>query len=68
MVEDQPGIGDVGVEQFVLTAAIVQIAVVDVAILIDVIVEGEFGLAERLAVHDDVVRFQSHRLSLRRGL
>src|SRR5678815_2462365 len=49
-----------GVEQLVLAAAIVQIAIVDVAILVDVVVERELDLAEGLAVDDDVVRLQSH--------
>jgi hypothetical protein len=68
MVEDQARIGDVRVQQLVLASAIVEITIIDVAILIDVIVEGELGLAEGLAVHDDVVGLQSHRLPLRRGL
>lgn len=61
MVQDQARVGDVGVEQFILPAAVVQIAVVDLAVLVDVIVQRKFGFAERLAVHDDVVGFESHR-------
>jgi len=68
MVEDQPGISDVRVQELILAAAIIEIAIVDVAILVDVIVEREFGLAERLAVYDDIVGLQSHPLFLRRGL
>jgi hypothetical protein len=50
----------VGIEQFVLPAAVVEIAIVDVTILVDVIVERQLGLAERLTVHDDVIRLQAH--------
>ena len=36
-------------------------AIVDLAILVDMVVQRQLGLAECLPVHDDVVRFESHR-------
>jgi hypothetical protein len=38
MVQNETGIGDMGVEKFVLPAAVVEIAVVDLTVLVDVIV------------------------------
>jgi hypothetical protein len=51
------------VEQFVLPAAVIEIAIVNVAVLVDMVIEREFGLTEGLSVHNNVVRFQSHCLS-----
>lgn len=60
MVQDQTRIGDMGVEEFILPAAIVEVTVVDLAVLIDVIIQGEFGLGEGLPINNDVIRFESH--------
>ncbi len=49
-----------GVEQLILPAAVVEIAVVDLAVLIDMVVQRQLGLAERLPVDNDIVRFKSH--------
>ena len=56
MIEDETGIRDVGVDQLVLPAAVVDIAVVDLTILINMIIQGQLRLAESLPVDDDVIR------------
>ena len=50
-----------GVEELILPAAVIKIAVVDLAVLVDVIVQGKFCLGKGLPINDDVVRFESHR-------
>ena len=44
-----------GVDQFVLPAAVVQVAILDLAILVHVIIQRQLGLAEVLPVDDDVI-------------
>ena len=56
------------VEQFVLPAAVVEIAVVDLAVLVDVVVQGQLHLAERLPIDHDIVRLKSHTALHQRGL
>ena len=65
MIQDQAGVRDVGIKQFILPAAVVQIAVVDLTILVDMIVQRQLGFAERLAIHDNIVWFESHCLASR---
>ncbi len=60
MVQDQARIGDMGVEEFILSATVIQIAVVDLAVLVDMIVQGELGLGKGLPINNDVIRFESH--------
>ena len=63
MIEDEAGIGDMRVDQFILPAAVVDVAVVNGAILIDVIVERELRFVERLPVNYDIFRCQPHVVS-----
>jgi len=46
VVENEARVGDVSVEQFVLPAAVVEIAIVNLAILVDVIIQRQLRLAE----------------------
>jgi hypothetical protein len=50
----------VRVEEFILPAAVVEVAVVDLAVLIDVIVQRQIRLAEGLSVNHNIVRFEPH--------
>jgi hypothetical protein len=61
MVQDETRIGDMRIEQFVLPAAVIEITVINLTVLIDVIVQSEFGLGECLSVDNDVVWLESHK-------
>ena len=60
VVEDEAGIGNVGVEQFVLSTAEIDVTVIDRAVLVDVVVERQLHLAERLSLYQNVIRRHAH--------
>ena len=68
VVEDEAGIGNVGVEQLVLSTAEIDIAVIDRAVLIDVVVERQLRLAEGLPLYQNIIRRHAHEHFLRRAL
>ncbi len=68
VVEDEAGIGNVGVEQLVLSTAEIDVAVIDRAVLVDVVVERQLRLAELLPLHQNVIRRHAHVYYLRRAL
>lgn len=57
MVQDQARVGNVCVEQFILPAAVVQVTLIDLAILVDMVVQRQLGFVKGLAVDHDVIRF-----------
>jgi len=68
VVEDEAGIGNVGVEQFVLSTAEIDVTVIDRAVLVDVVIERQLRLAERLSLHQNIIRRHAHVHFLRRAL
>ena len=60
VVEDESGIGYVGVEQLVLSTAEIDVAVIDRAVLVDVVIERQLRLAERLSLYQNVIRRHAH--------
>lgn len=61
MVQNQARVGDMGVEELILSATVIKIAVVDLTVLVDMIVQREFCLGKGLPINNDVIRFKSHR-------
>ena len=68
VVEDEAGIGYVGVEQLVLSPTEIDVAVIDRAVLVDVVVQRQFRLAELLPLHQNIIRRHAHGQFLRRAL
>jgi hypothetical protein len=60
MIQNQARVGDVGIEQLILSTAVIEIAVVDLTVLVDMIVQCQLGLAEGLPVDNNIVRLKSH--------
>ena len=68
VVEDEAGIGNVGVEQLVLSSTEIDVTVIDRAVLVDVVVERQLRLAELLSLYQNIIRRHPHDHFLRRGL
>jgi hypothetical protein len=60
MVENEARVCDVGIDQFVLAAAKVNVTVVHLAILIHMVVQRQLGLAELLLIYQNVFGCESH--------
>jgi len=65
MVEDEAGIGNMGIEQLVLSTAEIDVAVIDRAVLVDVVIERQLRLAERLPFYQNIIRRYAHEHVLR---
>ncbi len=63
MIENETGIGNVGVEQLVLPAAEIDVAIINRTILVDVVVERQLGFAELLPFYQDIIRRYAHSIS-----
>jgi len=68
VIEDEAGIGHVGVEQLVLSTTEIDVAVIDRAVLVDVVVERQLRFAERLSLDQNILRRLAHVHFLRRAL
>jgi hypothetical protein len=68
MVEDEAGIGNVRIDQFVLSTTEIDVAVIDRAVLVDVVVQRQLRLAERLPLYQNIIRRHAHEHFLRRAL
>ena len=63
MVEDETRVCDVGIDQFILAAAKVNVTVVHLAILIYMVVQRQLGFAKLLLIYQDVFRCESHGIA-----
>jgi hypothetical protein len=68
VVEDETGIGDVGIEQLILSTAKIDVAIINRTILVDVVVERQLGLAELLPFYQNIIRRYAHGEFLRGAL
>jgi hypothetical protein len=68
VVENETGIGNMSVEQLILPTAEIDIAIIDRAVLIDVVVERQLRLAELLPFYQNIIRRHAHDHFLRRAL
>ncbi len=60
VVEDEAGIGNMGVEQLVLSTAEVDVTVIDRTVLVDVVIERQLCLAECLPLYQNIIRRHAH--------
>ena len=68
VVENEAGIGNVGVEQLILSTAEIDVTVIDRAVLVDVVVERQLRLTECLSLYQNISRRHAHGYFLRRAL